>query len=112
MMDPLLLPPTLDELIESIAGPFTGKDDFTNRKENITSVAEELGAVRKCVQCDEPIVDVYEFADRAIKHYGVDESDYLDKIVDALHKSDVEKGGIQNELLCSNCDGRFQKDSS
>ena len=105
MMDPLLLPPTLDELIESIAGPFTGK-------ENITSVAEELGAVRKCVQCDEPIVDVYEFADRAIKHYGVDESDYLDKIVDALHKSDVETGGFHNELLCSECDGRFQKDSS
>ena len=100
MMDTLLLPPTLDELMESI------------REDEIIAMAEALGAVRQCELCDVPIVDVYEFADRAIEHYGAAESDYLDKIVDALHKSDVETGGFHNELLCSECDGRFQKDSS
>ena len=45
----LLLPATPDELIESIAAPFTGKDDFTNREENIIAMAETLDAIRKCV---------------------------------------------------------------
>ena len=112
MIDTLLLPDTIDELIESIDGPFTGKDDFTNREENILAIVEALDAIRKCVQCDTPIVDVYEFANRAVEHYGVDERDYLDKIVHSLHRSVVETGGLHNELLCSECDGRFQKDSS
>ena len=105
-------PDTIDELIESIDGPYIGKDDFTSREENIIAMAEALGTVRQCELCDEPIVDVYEFVDKAIAHYGVDGTDYLDKIADTLHKSDVEAGGLHNEALCSDCEGRFQKDSS
>lgn len=101
------LPPTIEELIERL------EDPRANVEDNIERWADALGATSECGICSTTIIQPFSFAEAAVQHYQLSESevdDAHDRIESALRACGVETGGWGDGSLCAYHNEQAAKD--
>jgi hypothetical protein len=103
------VPQTAASFLDELEHP----DDDGDFEGDIEQWASALGVLEHCSACGQDIVDAYELADAAVRHFklrGQKAERFRENVRGRVSGSAVDPGGWNHSGLCSACDYTFSKD--
>jgi ppGpp synthetase/RelA/SpoT-type nucleotidyltranferase len=103
------VPQTAASFLDELEHP----DDDGDFEGDIEQWASALGVLERCSACGQDMVDAYELADAAVRHFklrGQKAERFREHVRERVSNSAVDPGGWNHSGLCSGCDYMLSKD--